>query len=136
MNARYRWMIGCLIAATTTIAGCGRHRTAERIVDPASRERAVDPGEAGEIEEREHEGPEDDYFYLQRRLPDGRINLTARSRAITHARFLRARLIAFSGLDAEGTWVLRGPLNVGGRITDVIGDPANASKFYVGSASG
>jgi hypothetical protein len=26
MNARYRWLIGCLIAATTIIAGCGKHR--------------------------------------------------------------------------------------------------------------
>src|SRR5215510_1993695 len=135
MNARYRWLIGCLIATTTTTAGCGKHRTAERIVDPASRVRAdVGPGELGEHED---EGvPDDDYFYLQRRLPDGRINLLARARAMAHARFLRARRIAFSGLDAEGTWVLRGPLNVGGRVTDVIGDPASANKIYVGSASG
>jgi photosystem II stability/assembly factor-like uncharacterized protein len=120
-----------LIVATTIIAGCGRQRT---ILDPASRER--DRTGAGEIGERENEGPEDDYFYAQRRLPDGRINLLARTRAMTHARFLRARRIAFTGLDAEGTWVLRGPLNVGGRVTDVIGDRADANKFYVGSASG
>ena len=51
---------------------------------------------------------ENDYFYLQRRLPDGRINMQARSRALAHARLLRARLIAMSGLDAAGTWQLRG----------------------------
>ena len=133
MNARYRWLMGCLIAATTTLSGCGRHRTGDRIADPTSRDRA----EVGNAEEHEREDAMlDDYFYLQRRLPDGRMNVLARSRALTHARFLRARTIAFTGLDAEGTWVLRGPLNVGGRVTDVVGDPANASKFYVGSASG
>jgi photosystem II stability/assembly factor-like uncharacterized protein len=133
MTARYRWLIGGLIAITT-IAGCGRHRTGDRIVDPAGRDRA---GVLGNVEEHEREDAMlDDYFYLQRRLPDGRMNVLQRARALTHARFLRARTIAFTGLDAEGTWVLRGPLNVGGRITDVVGDPANASKFYVGAASG
>ncbi|HSR99284.1 MAG TPA: hypothetical protein VLM79_19670, partial [Kofleriaceae bacterium] len=126
-------VVGCWLAAAAMVTGCKHGRT-ERVLDPASRERA--DGERGELEERESEAPDDDYFYLQRRLPDGRINLLARSRAVTHARFLRARGIAFTGLDAEGTWVLRGPLNVGGRVVDVVGDPANANKLYVGSASG
>jgi photosystem II stability/assembly factor-like uncharacterized protein len=134
MTARYRWMVGGLIAATATMAGCGKHTSAERIVDPAIRDRAGVGAE--ELAEHDSESAEDDYFYLQRRLPDGRINVLARATAMTHARLLRARRIAFSGLDAEGTWVLRGPLNVGGRATDVVGDPANASKFYVGAASG
>ena len=130
MNAHSRRWIGCWIAAATSIAGCGKHRIPDRVVDPASRERAEEA--AGE---REEPG-DDDYFYLQRRLPDGRMNLGARARADHHARFLRARNIAFTGLDAEGKWELRGPINVGGRVTDVVGDPANANKFYVGAASG
>src|ERR1043166_3656084 len=135
MNARDRWLTGCVIAVTTMVFACGRHRMADRIVDPASREGAG-VGES-ELEERGSAGvAENDYFYLQRRLRDGRINVLQRTTAMTHARLLRARVIAFSGLDAAGTWELRGPLNVGGRVTDVIGDPANASKFYVGAASG
>ena len=111
MSARDRWLAGCLVVATTIIAGCGRQRT---ILDPASRER--DRTGAGEIGERENEGPEDDYFYAQRRLPDGRINLLARTRAMTHARFLRARRIAFTGLDnwlgANESWVQVWPKSV------------------------
>ncbi|HMG53317.1 MAG TPA: hypothetical protein VK601_07540 [Kofleriaceae bacterium] len=99
-----------------------------------------EPGhEADRDRDREGDGDADadvDYFYLQRRLPDGRINMQARARALAHARLLRARLMATTGLDAAGIWQLRGPLNIGGRVTDVIGDPANANKFYVGSASG
>src|SRR5438093_718190 len=102
MTARYRWLIGYLIAATTTLAGCGRHRT-DRIVDPASRDRA-DVGLADAAEHEREDAMIDDYFYLQRRLPDGRMNVLQRARALTHARFLRARTIAFTGLDAEGTW--------------------------------
>ena len=132
MNARYRWLDCCFIAAAAILAR-GEHRTAERTVD--SGEGAdVDRGGLGEHEAGEIAN--DDYFYLQRRMPDGRINVQARFRALTHARFMRARTIAFSGLDAAGTWQLEGPLNVGGRVPDVVGDPANASKFYVGAAAG
>lgn len=129
MKAHHRWTCGCLVAAAAIVV-YGKHRTADRF--------DVDRGEDGERDgERDSDAdPDDDYFYLQRRLPDGRINVQARFRALAHARLLRARKIAFTGLDAEGTWQLKGPLNVGGRVTDVIGDPASASKFYVGAASG
>ena len=118
----------CLIAALAIAASCGRFR------DVAVRE----PGREASLDhdgEREEPG-DNDYLYLQRRLPDGRINLQAHSRALAHARLLRARLLATSGLDATGVWQLRGPINIGGRVTDLVGDPANASKFYVASASG
>jgi photosystem II stability/assembly factor-like uncharacterized protein len=131
MTARYRWLTACLFAATILIF-VSKHRAAERTNAGVTGE--ADIGEAEG--EHDNEAAHDDYFYLQRRLPDGSINVLSRARAMTHARFLRARVIAFSGLDAAGTWQLRGPLNVGGRVTDVVGDPANASKFYVGSASG
>jgi hypothetical protein len=131
VNAHDRCRTGYLIALVAVAASCGRHREAA-VHDPA---RAADHDGA---QEREDDGPiaENDYFYLQRRLPDGRINLQARGRALAHARLLRASLVATTGLDASGTWQLRGPINVGGRVTDVVGDPANANKFYVGSASG
>jgi photosystem II stability/assembly factor-like uncharacterized protein len=108
--------MGCLITAAVGLSACGKHREL--------REREVD------------DVPDNDYFYLQRRSHDGRINILARSQALLHARLLRARLVAMSGLDAAGTWELRGPLNVGGRVTDVVGDPVDASKLYVGAASG
>lgn len=132
MNAHERYRTSYLIAAIAIAASCGRYR------DLPVREPAHDASR-----DRDHDGERDndaiaenDYFYLQRRLPDGRINLQARARALAHARGLRARLMLATGLDAAGTWQLRGPLNIGGRVTDVVGDPANANKFYVGSASG
>jgi photosystem II stability/assembly factor-like uncharacterized protein len=126
VNAHDRWFTGCLLVVTAGVSACGRHLT------PPLREQSnVILGE------RDDDAvPDNDYFYLQRLSPDGRLNVHARSQALIHARMLRARLVAFTGLDAEGTWELRGPINVGGRVTDVIGDPANASKFYVGAASG
>jgi len=130
VNAYYRW-IGCLIAATASISACGKHRG---IVEREG-EREHEQREA-ETEAETDAVPDNDYFYLQRVARDGRINVHARSQAMLHARLLRARMIAMSGLDAAGTWALRGPINVGGRVTDVVGDPANANKFYVGAASG
>jgi len=129
VNAHDRTRTGCLIAVVAIASACGRHREVP-VREPAR--------EADRDHDRDDDGPiaENDYFYLQRRLPDGRINLQARGRALAHARLLRARLMVTSGLDAAGVWQLRGPLNIGGRVTDVVGDPANASKFYVGSASG
>ncbi|HEY0482638.1 MAG TPA: hypothetical protein VGD37_34185, partial [Kofleriaceae bacterium] len=115
MNAYDRWLTGCVIAVVASLSACGRPR---------------------EVVEREDDGvPENDYFYLQRVSRDGKIDVQARPRAVLQARLLRARTVAFSGLDV-GRWQLRGPLNVGGRVADVVGDPANASKFYVGAASG
>jgi hypothetical protein len=132
-DAYDRYRTGCLIALVAIAASFGRHR-------------AVPVREPGREADRDHDGDRDrdddgedpgtDYFYLQRRLPDGRINLKAHAQALAHARLKRAQLIATTGLDAAGTWQLRGPINVGGRVTDLVADPANASKFYVASASG
>jgi photosystem II stability/assembly factor-like uncharacterized protein len=40
------------------------------------------------------------------------------------------------GRSRSNTWQQRGPLNSGGRVTDLAGDPSNAQAFYIGSASG
>jgi photosystem II stability/assembly factor-like uncharacterized protein len=117
---------GCLIALVATGVSCGK----PRMRPPVEQSTAF-------LGEREaDEVPENDYFYLQRLSRDGKLNVHARAQALIHARFMRARLVAFSGLDAAGEWELRGPLNVGGRVADIVGDPANANKFYVGAASG
>jgi hypothetical protein len=135
MDTRQRWLnryrTGCLIAVVAIAASFGWHR------DAPGREadRDDDQDLDGDHDEAEDPGA-NDYFYLQRRLPDGRIGLQAHARALAHARLKRARLMATSGLDAAGAWQLRGPINVGGRVTDVVADPANANKIYVASASG
>ena len=124
MNAYDRALTGCLIAVLGS-AACGKHTLAPLAHSTATAE-----------DHDEDEVPGNEYLYLQRRSRDGRFNEHARAQALIHARFLRARLVAFSGLDAAGEWELRGPLNVGGRVADIVGDPANANKFYVGAASG
>ncbi|HEY0988480.1 MAG TPA: hypothetical protein VGD80_15555 [Kofleriaceae bacterium] len=116
MNAYGRWLTGCVIAAVST-AACGKAREV--------------------VERDDDEVAENDYFYLQRVSRDGRIDLQARSRALFHARLLKARAaMAPSSLAAAGAWQQRGPLNIGGRVADIVGDPVDASKFYVGAASG
>ncbi|HET7506663.1 MAG TPA: hypothetical protein VFK02_36835 [Kofleriaceae bacterium] len=114
MNA-YRWLTGCVIALVATAAACGKHR---------------------DVVAHDDDVPENDYFYLQRVSRDGRIDLQARAGALLHARLMKARTAALSSVDAASVWQLRGPLNVGGRVADLVGDPTDASKFYVGAASG
>jgi photosystem II stability/assembly factor-like uncharacterized protein len=125
VTAYDRWLTGCLIAAITSSFACDKPPRVREPREPA---------------EREDEVPENDYFYLQRISHDGKldgkVDVQVRSRAIAHARTLKARAATLSSLDAAGEWVLRGPLNVGGRVADLVGDPADASKFYVGAASG
>jgi photosystem II stability/assembly factor-like uncharacterized protein len=116
VNAYDRWLTACVIAAVASASGCGKQRPV--------------------VERDDDEVPENDYFYLQRVSRDGRLNIEARSRALLHARLLKARTIAMTGLDAAGEWEQRGPLNVGGRVADLVGDPVDANKFYVGAASG
>ncbi|HYU15591.1 MAG TPA: hypothetical protein VEL05_05960, partial [Candidatus Acidoferrum sp.] len=124
MNASPQWLTGTLLCALASISmACVSHRG------------GVPRDDKGLDRERE-EVPDNDYFYLQRVSRDGRLNLQARSRALIHARLMRARLVAQTGIDAVGEWQLRGPLNVGGRVADLVGDPVNAGKFYVGAASG
>jgi photosystem II stability/assembly factor-like uncharacterized protein len=118
VNAYRQWLTSYVIAAIA-IAACGKHR------------------EAVEYDgDEDREVPDNDYFYLQRVSRDGRIDVEARTRAVAHARLLKARAMTMSSLAAVGQWEQRGPLNVGGRVADLIGDPLDASKFYVGAASG
>jgi len=123
VNAHDRWLIACLVAAIAGLSACGKHKEVVEHDDDGDRDRDGDV-------------PENDYFYLQRVSRDGRIDVQARTRAVLHARLIKARMMARTGLDALGTWQLRGPLNVGGRVADLAGDPADANKFYVGAASG
>ena len=131
MSIHDRYRTGCLIAVVAVVASFGWHREAPG----REAERDDDQDLDGDRGAAEDPGA-NDYLYLQRRLPDGRIGLQAHARALAHARLKRAQLMATSGLDAAGVWQLRGPINVGGRVTDVVADPANTNKFYVASASG
>jgi hypothetical protein len=120
-----------LIAVVAIASSFSWHRDA-----PGREADRDDDGDRDRDRDEAEDPGANDYLYLQRRLPDGRIGLQAHARALAHARLKRAQLMATSGLDAAGAWQLRGPINVGGRVTDVVADPANTNKLYVASASG
>src|SRR5262249_22023270 len=102
MDVRHRWLnryrTGCLIAIAAIAASFGWHREAP------GREADRD-ADQDQDRDRDDDAAEDpganDYFYLQRRLPDGRIGLQQHARALAHARLKRAaQLMATSDLAA------------------------------------
>ncbi len=108
------------------------------------------PRQAGREEPREHHPPDapTDFFYMQRVGPSGTINVAAQRAAFAQARALRetasARGTASGSAASESAagkanaapWIALGPTNIGGRITDIIADPANPDIAYVAAASG
>jgi hypothetical protein len=80
-----------------------------------------------------------DWFYMQRAFPSGIIDYESRAAAIRDARALRDRAATLGGgarKAASAAWTLAGPRNIGGRITDIVADPANPSVVWAGAASG
>lgn len=80
-----------------------------------------------------------DWFYMQRAFPSGVIDYEARSAAIRDARALRDRAASLGGgarKAAATAWTPAGPRNIGGRMTDIVADPANPSVVWAGAASG
>ncbi len=73
-----------------------------------------------------------EWFFMQRAFPYGQINHTAYVEALHQ----RSGLVKGKSLRSEGQWEFAGPVNVGGRISDVEMDPANLSVAYFGAASG
>ncbi|NQX84919.1 MAG: T9SS type A sorting domain-containing protein [Flavobacteriaceae bacterium] len=71
-----------------------------------------------------------EWFYNERAYPDGIINV----KAIRNAE-LQAKQILESR-QSVGTWELKGPLNTGGRITDIALSPNDDDVFYAGTATG
>lgn len=72
-----------------------------------------------------------DWFYQQRAYPKGKINRAAYREAIQQSQMMRK--IAGRTL---GDWQFAGPLNIGGRLTDVEINPQNENEIWLGTASG
>lgn len=73
-----------------------------------------------------------EWMYNQRAYPNNFINKTAINNAD-----LKIKSIKNSrNKDQGGSWVLEGPLNTGGRVTDVAISPVNDNHLYVGTALG
>jgi len=71
-----------------------------------------------------------DFMYMQRAYPSGEINATAYREAIAWKK-QRAQRNAGSAV-----WEFSGPVNIGGRITDIEIPVNDAQTYYVGAASG
>ncbi|MBI5058986.1 T9SS type A sorting domain-containing protein [candidate division KSB1 bacterium] len=77
-------------------------------------------------------GPYPAEWFMQQRLwPDVTIPTADFLAAAEQAERLSQRT-----LDDPPVWIEAGPGNIGGRVTDIVGHPANPQLFYIGSASG
>ncbi len=73
-----------------------------------------------------------EYMYNQRAYPDNYINRSAIHTAVETSKTILGNRDSQSGSD----WTLIGPLNTGGRITDVAISPVNDDHLYVSTAVG
>ncbi|MCC6476365.1 glycosyl hydrolase [bacterium] len=81
---------------------------------------------------REENGPfPSDWFMSQRIWPDTELPSQLVLDAARQSASLRN-----SALDEDPHWIPEGPTNIGGRITDIVADPANDQIIYVAAASG
>ncbi len=94
------------------------------------RHRAKDWEAAEAAEEAGGKAP-NSWFLAQRSFPGARFEHSAWVAGLEQARRSRAR-----GYGSDQRWSLVGPDNIGGRITDLHGSPANPRTVYAGTASG
>lgn len=70
-------------------------------------------------------------MYNQRAYPNNVINKKAISQAIQQTREAKSQ----KGTNL-GSWELKGPINIGGRVTDIAISPDNDNHFYISTAVG
>ena len=74
-----------------------------------------------------------EWFFMQRAFPFGKINHTAYVSSQKTARKLKKQKQNEKG---TGLWELAGPLNIGGRISDVAMPENDLQTIYIGAANG
>lgn len=72
-----------------------------------------------------------EWMYNQRAYPDNFINKAAIEEAVA-----QSKLILSNRPEGTSTWEFVGPLNTGGRVTDVAISPVNDDHLYVATATG
>lgn len=77
----------------------------------------------------------DEWLYAQKAFPYDRPDKAAQRNAVKHMLNSRKML---SGLrtESEGEWQFIGPLNIGGRVRDIVCPYGDDNTIYVGAASG
>lgn len=73
-----------------------------------------------------------EWMYNQRAYPDNFINAEAIERALQQSRDILSSREPSQG----GDWSLSGPINTGGRVTDVAISPDTDDEFFIGTAVG
>jgi photosystem II stability/assembly factor-like uncharacterized protein len=73
-----------------------------------------------------------DWFFMQRAYPFGQVPLEKYYQAIEQTK----RIKASSRSSTTNPWVLLGPTNIGGRVTDIEMSPTSFDIIYAGIASG
>jgi photosystem II stability/assembly factor-like uncharacterized protein len=84
-----------------------------------------------EKKEIEKEEPPSEWFYSQRAFPFEEINYEAYKSALQQASTMKA-----NANKSSANWTFAGPINIGGRVTDVEMPNSNMQTIYVGAASG
>jgi hypothetical protein len=118
-----------IVALALSGLGPTNHRDADR--DEASSAENMEHGEEGEEGEGEEEkgGPTEPAEYLTRKFTSGRdIKPEQIKRALAQARAIKP---------GDGrAWSQVGPSNIGGRVTDLVADPAHANTLFVAVSGG
>ena len=74
-----------------------------------------------------------DWFYMQRSFPNSEINHKA---YIEGLKKTKQQLKQNQLLKTNSVWEFAGPMNTGGRISDVEMHPSDLQQIYIGAASG
>ncbi len=83
-----------------------------------------------EEKEEDKNGP-NDWMYSQRAYPDNDFSLEKYRAAISLAKKSKTTIGT-----RDASWEQAGPINIGGRITDIAIDPSNMDTYYAGSSVG
>lgn len=85
------------------------------------------------LSEEETKSLPNDWMYSQRAYPHNQIDQQAYREAFRQTKRKRSGITARNG---AGSWELAGPINVGGRITDIALHPTDQSVIYAGTSVG
>lgn len=134
MQFKRNCRLGALLAISGLVFACSSTTIQNRSAEFNNSNNLVSDGATI----KHNKGPDvpNEYMYLQRAEKNGRLNTAARPEAIKSLRAQRSARISAGFAANDPQWQLMGPTNIGGRVTDVVGDASNSNKFYFGTANG
>jgi photosystem II stability/assembly factor-like uncharacterized protein len=85
------------------------------------------------VKEKETEPIANDWFFVQRAYPFDKINYGAYHEALEQAKVLKSES---RNKSMQNIWTAAGPVNIGGRITDIEMHASDLNTIYAGTANG